>query len=243
MNIIKKGEENESRWARGLATRPILQNLASTKYNLGKKPPSQVLNFTYDPIAKFGDVMVYKNKYFVPLGFMYDTYIPLGSFKMASAIAKEQIIQGAFIAEEPINPGFKSFKLYDLNDTLSAFTFDRFYSAVAKQKEDTLAVTMWGENRIEGTISPKTKKLLFFSIPFDKGWHARIDGKATAPLLCNIGFMGFILEPGKHHVELFYRPPLFYESLFVTVIALLIYLLVIAADHFHFKRNQKRVDV
>ena len=243
MNIITKGEESESRWAMGLRNRPLLQNFASTKYNLCKMPASQVLKLSYDSIAKFGNVSVFRNRHFLPLGFTYDSYIPLSSFLKASSNVKEQIIQEAFIAEEPINLGIKSFKMNDLKDTLQSYTFNRFFYDIVSRKHDTLSITQFSENRIQGTISPTTKKLLFFSIPYDKGWHALIDGKPVQPILCNIGFMGLILEPGKHNVELFYHPPWFNESLLVTIITLLIYLTAIAADHFYFHRKKKQIDV
>ena len=240
MDIIQKGEESQSRWSRGLLIRPLLQNLASTKYNLCKKPQYQLLKISYDSIAQFGNVTVLRNKHFLPLGFTYDSYILKSNFKKASPMMKDQIIQQVFVAEEPIDQGVSSFKQFDPKDTLEDYTPYRFFADVDNRKQDTLSVTRFSENRFQGTIFPKTKKMLFFSIPYDKGWHAQVDGKSVQPMLCNIGFMGLILEPGKHTVELFYRPPWFYASLLVTIVALLIYLALIVSDHFYFRMKGNR---
>ncbi|MCX6250467.1 MAG: YfhO family protein [Bacteroidetes bacterium] len=239
MNIIQKGDESQSRWAIGLVTRPLLQNLASTKYNLCRWPASQQLKLSYDSITKFGDVSLFRNRHFLPLGFTYGSYIQLSSFQKASTMMRDQIIQQAFVAEDQVDPGIRSFKTFNFTDTLGAYTFDRFFKDVDLRKQDTLSITQFSENRIRGTISPKTKKLLFFSIPYDKGWHGLIDGKSVQPMLCNIGFMGFIIEPGKHKVELFYRPPWFNESFLISILTLLIYLVMIAIDHFYFQSKRK----
>ena len=66
MGIIQKGKEKESRWAIGLANRPLLQNLASTKYNLTKGPPTRLKMFGYDSIAQFGDVKSTETGFFCP---------------------------------------------------------------------------------------------------------------------------------------------------------------------------------
>ncbi|MEI6681671.1 MAG: YfhO family protein [Bacteroidota bacterium] len=232
MNIIEKGQESQSRWAVGLTYRPLIQDLASIKYNLCKRPSNQMLKLTYDSVARFGDVSLFRNKYFLPLGFTYDTYIPLSDLKKASSQARDQIIQHAFVAEEPVDPAIRSFKESSLKDTNTMYTFERYFQDIAARKQDTLSITQFSQNRIRGTISPKTKKMLFVSIPYDKGWHALIDGKPVQPMLCNIGFMGFVIEPGKHEVELFFSPPYFVLSLEATIGGILLYLILMGGAIF-----------
>ncbi len=238
MNIIKKGEETQTRWAIGLATRPLLQNFASTKYYLCKQPAPVYLKLSYDSVNRFGNVSVFRNKHFLPLGFTYDSYISLTDFQKASAMSKERIIQQAFVAEDPVDPRVKQFRQYDFKDTLGGYTFDLFYKNIDDRRQDTLSISRFSENRIQGTISSTTNKLLFFSIPYDKGWHAIIDGKPVQPMLCNLGFMGFFIDPGKHQVELFYRPPFFTLSLMLSIGGVLLYLGLIGTHSFLRKKKQ-----
>lgn len=92
-----------------------------------------------------------------------------------------------------------------------------------KRLADTLQITRFTENRIEGKISPNARKLLFFSIPYDRGWSAKIDGKPADLYLCNIGFIGMTIEPGPHKIELSYLPVYFYQSMLVSILGLLIF--------------------
>jgi len=227
MNIISKGREHQTRWAWGLATRPLLQNWASTKYQLCKKPAPMLVKFSYDSIGRFGNVSVFRNKHFLPLGFTYDTYVEKESFLKASPNKKDQIIQQALVVEDPNDQEARSLNPFDFRDTAAVYTFDLFNRDVKNRKQDTLAITRFSANRITGTIALEQKKVLFFSIPYDKGWHGRIDGKAVEPMLCNIGFLGFVLEPGSHQVELYYSPPYFLQSLYISIGGILIYLLLV----------------
>lgn len=60
---------------------------------------------------------------------------------------------------------------------------------------------------LTGTISVSKDKFLCFSIPYDKGWTAYVDGEKANLVQANIGFMGVELSAGDHDIELKYWPP------------------------------------
>ena len=234
---IEKGAEFQTRWAPGFETRPFLQTFGSGKYNFIKTINSPFRQFGFDSIAQVGDVKIYKNHFFLPLGFTYDTYIPLKEFKKLSVLQKQFILFRAFVAEEPLDPRFSKFKAISSGDTANNYNWNELAADINARKADTLQIALFSNNRIKGSIDLKKTKLLFFSIPYDKGWHGRVDGKDTEPVLSNIGFLGFCLDPGKHTVELFYKPPYFNLSIVVSVIGLLIYFLLIGLTFFLRKKN------
>jgi len=229
MNIIKKGEESQSRWAPGLVNYPLLLEIASNKYQLSavSNPEALFKNLGYDSIARFGNVRVYENRHFLPLGFTYDTYIPLSQFKKLSMTQKNMALQHAFVGEEPINPPLKRLKTFRLSDTAAVYSINSFYKDISDRKSDTLTISSFTQNKIRGTIRLNKFKLLFFSVPFDKGWHAIVDRKEMKPLLCNIGFMGIPLEKGEHSVELYFRPAYFYASLVLSLTGLFFYFVLL----------------
>lgn len=60
---------------------------------------------------------------------------------------------------------------------------------------------------LAGTISTTKDKFLCFSIPYDAGWTAYVDGEKTNLVQANIGFMGLELPAGDHDIELRYWMP------------------------------------
>ena len=229
--IIEKGIEFQSRWATGLMSRPFLQFFGSVKYIFTKQPKSQFLQLGYDSISQQGDVKILKNRYFLPLGFTYNKFIPFNQFQKLSMLQKQFVLLKAFVAEDPILPEFKGYTAFAIQDTSKNYTWNDLSMDVNTCKSDTLAMTSFSNNRITGSIELKEAKLLFFSIPFDKGWHCMLDGKPTNPLLVNIGFMGLNLSPGKHTVELFYKPPYFGLSLFASIAGLLVYFVLLGIKY------------
>jgi uncharacterized membrane protein YfhO len=92
-------------------------------------------------------------------------------------------------------------------------------------------LTFFSQNKIKGTITVDSTRMLFLSIPYDKGWHARLNGKEVALHICNFGFIGIPLNPGKYTLELNFRPPFYILSLLATISGIIIFLLLIALPY------------
>lgn len=237
IGVIQKGTEFQSRWSPGLTTRPLLQFLGSVKYVFTKQANSQFLQLGYDSIAQTGDVKILRNKYFMPLGFTYDKYIPLGEFRKLSELQKQFVLLKAFVAEDPILPELKKFQAFNIQDTSKNYSWGELSADINARKTDTLRVAGFSNNRISGTIELQQTKLLFFSIPYDRGWHCKVDGKPAEPILSNIGFIGLCLQPGKHNVELSYTPPYFTLGLLASLAGLLIFFIFAGIKYFSDKKR------
>ncbi len=98
-----------------------------------------------------------------------------------------------------------AFKLDDIQ--LYAQPMDNYPAQINKLREDVLENIYVGNDRVSGTISLKKNKILCLSIPYSKGWHAKVDGKKAELLKANSLFMALPLEAGDHKIELEYRVP------------------------------------
>jgi len=237
MNMLKKGDETNSRWANGLIFQPLLWPFASIKYHIGINSDMILQPLGLDPIKQIGDITVYKNSSFLPFGYTYNQYIPISRFKMLSDVQKALVLQKAIVVEEPIDPKIKStlneFNLEELSERNSIHSY---FQDIAKLNQNTLNMTGFTQNYLEGTIILEKAKWIFFSIPYDKGWSAEIDNRKIKPQLCNVGFLGFILEPGYHTIRLSYLPPYFYSSLMMSISGLSLYLGFLSVIFFYNRR-------
>ena len=225
--VIKKGEETETRWAGGFRGSFLLQRFGSVKYTLTKQPPSNFKQFGFDSIGKTGDVNILQNLLCLPLGFTYSRYIPLSEFRKLPKQQKEFMLFKAFVAEEPVMPGCLRFKSLAARDSSVAYTWENLKSDINVLRKDTLQFDAFSNNHIKAKIGLNEPKLLFFSIPYDKGWHAAIDGKSSELVLCNLGFTGLLVPSGQHQIEMNFLPVYFYQSLWLSLGGLLIYFFLI----------------
>lgn len=62
-------------------------------------------------------------------------------------------------------------------------------------------------NRLQGTVSVETDGFLISSIPFEKDFEIRIDGKTAAIRKVNTAFLGCAISAGEHKIEITYHAP------------------------------------
>jgi uncharacterized membrane protein YfhO len=229
-DIIKAGSETGTRWAPGLRSRPLLQTVASVKYNLSKSDKPFMLNAGYSSMNDFGDVKLLKNEYFIPFGYCYSSYITKSDFQKCSSLQKDVSLLRAFVIDENTQ-GYKTikstFKQFKLSDTVAAFDFEKYKSYVEQRRKDTLKITEFNQNVIKGNLTVDSAKMFFASIPFDKEWKVKIDGQYVETQVVNIGFLGFGLLPGSHTIEMEYFPGYVYWTIGLTIIASLVYILLL----------------
>jgi len=223
LGLIEGGRETLTRWAPGLRGVPPLHSFGSVKYALSRSAEPFFLRFDYEPLAEAGDVRIFRNKHALPLGFTYEKRISPEEFAKLSSKAKAAALYKAFVVDEKIYGGAAAFPAVKAAELPADFAREEYLRDAALLGRETLDVSEHGPNRIRGSITLASRKLLFFSIPFDPGWSARVDGRDVTPAQVNIGFTGLFLEQGKHEVELKYEPPYLGLSAAVSLAAILLY--------------------
>lgn len=206
LGVLNPKDETATRWAMGVGSRPLLFSLTAGKYWLNKRPNPNLANMGYDSVARFGNVNVFKNRYALPLSFAYDTTMPLSVFRNLSPFQKDvYLLKGAVINDDD-KELLETGKKFELADTTVPFSLDQYGKYVAELRKDTLSVTQFKEKDIKGNINLSAPKVLFFSIPFDEGWKAKVNGADAKLHIVNCGLTGLKLPAGKSEVELHFEP-------------------------------------
>lgn len=243
LNVINAKDENSTRWAKGLGDRPILFSIASGKYWLSKRPDNAVANMGFDSIAKFGDVKVYKNKFALPFGFTYGKTIGEDEFKKMSPTQKDFCLLRACVIANEDKATFSSLKPFNIADTVAPITFDNYLSYANDLKKENLSITKFSENNIQGQITTSESKILFFSMPFDEGWKANVNGKESKIIRLNCGLSGLLTEPGNNKIELTFVPRYRKIGALISVISILLFLGLAALLYFKNKSNSDKINV
>jgi uncharacterized membrane protein YfhO len=220
IGLSRKAVETDSRWAQGLRGRPITETIGNVKYFLAKQGYRA---FIYDSITHFEDVTILKNRFYLPLGFTYQKYVLRSDFDKMSLYQREFTMMKSFFVDDDEKNDYNGLDIFALKDTVTSYPMDMYSSDRQNLMEDSLSITEYGQNFIHGKISLDKKKLLFLSIPFDKGWMAKVDGKKQELKIVDAGMTGLLLDKGNHIIEMEFYPRLVTEGLIVSIVSLLIY--------------------
>jgi len=235
LNAIPDDDETATRWLEGLlVNRPLLQIFGNVHYNLYNSShsknifPPQMMSFLNDSITKTGDVYIYRNKYTLPFGYTYSQYMPRNAFDTLPFFenlwfnAKDIALLEAVVIDDHLAEKYSSLQKLEQAAKPDHYWFAELAADVDALKEEPFTITHFSQNNIKGTITLSKPKLLFFTIPYDKGWRAFDNGEEISIDMVNVGFSGLLLPAGQHTLELKYTSPLYYTGLFVSIIFVLL---------------------
>ncbi|MBO4693814.1 MAG: YfhO family protein [Clostridia bacterium] len=211
---------------------PALRSLLSVKYLLADatlRKFSDSQGNTKMPGYKYlksdGGYHIFENQNFVGYGFSYDYYMTreyaedftgeLRSRLMLKAILldKKQIKKYGDILENIESTGYRVFDDDDLSadaQALGASCADRFTP---------------DRHGFSCTVARNKKSLVFFSVPYDKGWSATVDGKPVEIEKVNIGFMAVPVDAGTSVIRFAYKTPGLDAGICVSLISIIIFLI------------------
>lgn len=119
-----------------------------------------------------------------------------------------------------------------------AYHADVLQKAYDELKSGAMKIAEWKDGYIKGTVNVTDDKTdLFTTIPYEKGWSVRVDGKEKKIETVKKGFLMLSLEKGNHEIEFVYRVPGIKMGLLVSLGSLLIFL---GAVWIQRKKKQKK---
>ena len=243
IDVVQKGNETSSRWVTGVPGNIMLLGITNVKYLLSNSPDNQGFkNMGLDSIQTVGNVKILRNRFALPLGITYDSYTTEEDFEKAkySAVFKSKAFIQACVVDRALEKQLSSLKKITQIDTSVIFkTNTELPDLFNALKADSLKITKFSETNIQGNIDLKTKKILYLSIPFDKGWHAMVDEKETDLQRVQWGLTGLILDKGTHKIDLTFTPPFRKEGTLVSLFSLGLFGVVLFISN----RQRKKDDV
>lgn len=225
MGASDKNNEQDSRWARGLLGRPILESANRVKYLLAKNEVMPIWRMLGDSIATVGDVRVFKNKFLLPFGYTYDKYIRESVFAKLSNTQKDFVtLKACVVADEDVSK-VKGLTEFNVADTVaeSLFTFDSYKQRVDELGKDSMITDKWDDTRIAGRINVSGDKMMYLSVPYDEGWKLKVDGKEQQKQVVFAGMTGIMLPKGQHTIEMVFGLRYVNKGLILMLIGLLAY--------------------
>jgi Bacterial membrane protein YfhO len=216
----------DAQWSTGLLWEPLLSAFACEKFLITLEPTLFAAADYYELIDRYGDIYMFRNTAFVPLGISFDSSFPEEAFSQMPKWSKQRtLLHAVVLGDEARTPNLK-IKQIHLDELEQQFRDLPDQDAVAHLRSHALSLTSWHETRITGNVSVDHDSVLLFQMPFDDGWHARVDGKSRPVLRADIGLLGIPLLAGAHSIELFYSPPLLYLGAGVSIVTALVFVVL-----------------
>ena len=149
---------------------------------------------------------IFENENYIPYGFTYDEYITEKEFKVY--IEEEDmhlmLLKTIILTDEQAK---KHGDILDHKTNLENYTYPKneFESDCANRRKHVCSDLRFENNRISAKFTAGNKdELVFFSIPYEAGWTAEVNGSPAEIEKVNIGFMA-VRVPADKTSEIIFR--------------------------------------
>lgn len=212
-------------------TYDALRTLTSCKYFLcyaGEKKDHEIDGFAY--IATENGFDIYENTNFVPMGFTYDYYVTEKAFKVWEKEDRDHLLLAALrlTDEQVARHGDILLPLPEENEPdMSA---ESLAASAAARRAECCSAFIRGKNSFLAEITTADDELVFFSIPYEEGWTATVNGKPAQIENVSGGFMAVRVPAGMSSIRFDYETPGMTGGMLVTAgaaVAWALYLLVV----------------
>ena len=164
------------------------------------------------------------------MGFTYDYYVDEDMFApYAKANRDRLMLAGIYLDDDAID---RNEDILDLlpDDKMPAITANGLAKLGEERRRETCDTFVRDNEGFTATCNLSRENLVFFSVPYDDGWTATVNGEPVRIEKANVGFMAVRVPAGEATIRFDYETPSLKLGLLITAGAggaLLLYLLLV----------------
>ena len=186
-----------------------------------------------------GDVdgyTLYHNDNYVPMGFTYDYYVTEATYEASVKTLRSNLLLRALVLEDEDVEKYSSY-LTELPDALlDDLHYDSYTQDCADRRAHSCSVFQMNNAGFHAEITLEKPNLVFFSVPYDDGFTAYVNGEKTDILRVDEGLMAVLCPAGASSIDFVYQADGLSASRVVTAVAIPVWVVYVA----YFVRRKRR---
>ena len=205
-----------------------LRSLLSVKYLV--MPNWEVSNFElesdlygFELLSHSYPYNVYESTNFIPMGFAYENYVSYNGLESINAAHRSNILLRAIAIEDSL------LEKYDLPltemspDKIHDYTYSTYLQDVADRKSMASYYFNQNDDGFECKIQLDKGNLVFFSVPYDKGFTAYVNGEKADVEKVSYGMCAVYAPAGDNEIVFTYRTPYLTTGIMLTALGWAVY--------------------
>lgn len=150
---------------------------------------------------------IYENKYYIPMGFTFDYYIPIEKYEANSKTYNNRLLMKGIVLDSLQIERNKDILKPLPAEQYSQISEEDYLSDCQNRAKETCYSFKTDTYGFEAKINLSRENLVFFSVPYEKGFSAEIDGKPALIEKVDVGFMAVRVPKGEHTIRFNYFTP------------------------------------
>ncbi len=189
-----------------------------------------------------GAYAIWENQNALPIGFGVDYFMPLEEYNSQNDSTQVQLLLRAVMLDTEQQQQYPTVALA-LPSNLKEEKEELFAQDIASRKADGLQNVWADASGFGGSIHLNKEKFVVFSVPYDAGFSAAVNGIETPILKVNNGMMAIVCPAGENEIRFSYQTPWLSAACWISLGAWMVwagYLLLFRKRHYHKPRKPKK---
>ena len=181
----------------------------------------------YKYIDTQNDFKIYENKNYIPYGFYFDSYITEEQYYDFPEENRHLLLLKAMVLSDEQAEKYGDLMTHIVFPSNLNYDVKVYANDCKALQENTCSKFEYGNSSFKAQITcPKGQdRLVFFSVPYEKGWSATVNGEKVDIEKVDIGFMAVRVPGGEtSDIKFTYSTPGLIEGIIITIAAVILYI-------------------
>ena len=149
---------------------------------------------------------IYVNNYYVPMGFTYDCVTTRTMYDEVATADKHLALLRVLVLEDEDYEQYKHL-MTESDPRNWWYSEAKYYDDCTNRAANSCYYFEYDNLGFTAKIDSNSNNLLFFSVPYDEGWSATVNGESVEIIKANVGFMAVEIPEGKSEIRFDYKTP------------------------------------
>ena len=187
-------------------------------------------------LADVDGYTLYHNDNYVPMGFTYDYYVTDATYQTSIKTLRSNLLMRALVLTDEDVAQYGKYLTELSEDMLNDLHYDSYTQDCADRRAHSCSVFQMNNAGFHAEITMDKANLVFFSVPYDDGFTAYVNGEKTDILQVDEGLMAVLCPAGASRIDFVYQAAGLSTSRVVTAVAIPVWVVYVAC----FVRRKRR---
>ena len=187
-------------------------------------------------LADVDGYALYHNDNYVPMGFTYDYYVTKATYEASVKTLRSNLLMRALVLTDEDVAQYGKYLTELSEDMLNDLHYDSYTQDCADRRANSCSVFQMNNAGFHAEITLDKTNLVFFSVPYDDGFTAYVNGEKTDILRVDEGLMAVLCPAGASSIDFVYQAAGLSASRVVTAVAIPVWVVYVA----YFVRRKRR---
>ena len=149
---------------------------------------------------------VYRNTNYVPMGFAYDYYLTQTEYEETAKATRANLLMRALVLTDEDAAVYGKYLTHLPEGRREELYYESYVQDCRERRATAASVFKMNNSGFHAEITLEKENLVFFSVPYDDGFAAYVNGQEADIVEVDEGLMAVLCPAGENSIDFVYQP-------------------------------------